>query len=418
MADGLDAAWHLLVAALGGAAVGIEREWSGKASGREERIGGIRTFTLLGGLAGLAGYLGNAGAAMPAALLLGGAAALVVASYVAASRADVDGTTEVAALVVLGAGYLAGTGAVWLTSMAVAVTCLLLVEKSRLHAFVARLDDVELRAAAHFAVLAVVVLPLLPEGPIGPFGGVRPRTLWMLVLLFAGLGFAGYVARRAVGPARGYVVAGFLGGLVSSTGVTLTFARGSRRERAMGASLARGVVAACTVMFVRMLAALAILSPVLAVHLLPVMVAPTAAGAAWIAWARRSDPESVERAASYPANPLQLRNALQMAVLFQVVLMVVHAANAWWGEVGLVASGAFLGLTDVDALTVAMAASVDGGTTPLAAARAVGVGALVNTLLKLGLVLALGAPGFRVRAAMPLLGLAAVTAVTLALTLA
>ena len=47
----------VLVAALGGAAIGIERERSGHASGVHAHFGGVRTFTLLGGAAGLAGLL-------------------------------------------------------------------------------------------------------------------------------------------------------------------------------------------------------------------------------------------------------------------------------------------------------------------------------------------------------------------------
>ena len=45
------------VAALGGAAIGLERQWSGHASGPHARFGGIRTFTMLGGTGGLAGWL-------------------------------------------------------------------------------------------------------------------------------------------------------------------------------------------------------------------------------------------------------------------------------------------------------------------------------------------------------------------------
>lgn len=412
MLPDLDPSFRVLAAALGGAAVGIEREWSGHTLGRAARFGGIRTFTLLGGLAGLAGLMTSRGDVWPATVLIAGACGLVVASYVAVSRIDIDGTTEVAALVVMGAGLLAGTGSLRLASAIVALTCLLLVEKSRLHAFVERLDDVELRAGVHFAVLAIVVLPLLPEGPYGPLGGLQPRLLWILVLLFAGLSFAGYVARRAVGPERGYVVAGLLGGIVSSTGVTLTLARNSRGDAAAAPMMARGVVAACSVMFVRMLIALAILQPSLAVTTAPMLVLPALLGAALVVLPRTpAVATSVPDTSAAPANPLQLRNALQMAVVFQLVLMAARAAHARWGETGLLGSGAILGLTDVDALTIAMASSVDRGTALASAARAVAVGAIVNTMLKLGMVVVLGAPRFRSRAALPLLGLAIAAAV-------
>ena len=233
----------LWIAALGGTAVGIERQWSGHAEGQRARFAGIRTFSLIGGLGGLSGALWTLGVTGPAVVVLSGTAALCVAAYVAASRTDVDGTTEVAALVVLTAGALAGLGSYRLASGIIAVTCLLLVEKSRLHALVARIDDSALRAGVRFGVMALVVLPLLPEGPYGPLGGIRPRELWALVLFFSGLSFLGYVARQVLGPGQGYFVAGLLGGLVSSTNVTFTFARTSRAEPAADDALAYGAIA-------------------------------------------------------------------------------------------------------------------------------------------------------------------------------
>ena len=165
----------LLIAALGGTAVGIERQWSGHAEGPRARFAGVRTFTMIGGLGGLSGVLWTLGLTGPAVVVLSGTAALTVAAYVTASRHDVDGTTESAALVVSTAGLLAGLGSYRLASGIIAMTCLLLVEKSRLHSLVARIDDVALRAGVRFGVMALVVLPLLPAGPYGPFGGIRPR---------------------------------------------------------------------------------------------------------------------------------------------------------------------------------------------------------------------------------------------------
>src|SRR5213075_1101944 len=106
----LPAIGALAVAILGGAAVGFERQRSGHASGPDKRLGGIRTFTMFGAIAGVAGLLIQNGFAISAAALLAGAVALVVAGYIRASKKDIDATTEVAALVVIGAGVLAGLG--------------------------------------------------------------------------------------------------------------------------------------------------------------------------------------------------------------------------------------------------------------------------------------------------------------------
>ena len=75
----------LLIAALGGAAVGFERQWSGHAEGPRARFAGIRTFTLLGTVAGLSGDFITAGMVVTAGILLAGAVAIVAATSVVAS---------------------------------------------------------------------------------------------------------------------------------------------------------------------------------------------------------------------------------------------------------------------------------------------------------------------------------------------
>lgn len=390
----LSALTHLVVAALGGLAVGIEREWSGKAHGPRARFAGIRTFTLLGLVAGLSGWLWTAGLTGPALVFLAGLGALVVVAYQAASRHDIDGTTEVSAFVVLAAGVLAGAGNDRVASAIVAVTVLLLVEKKQLHRFVRRLDVVQMRAGVRFAVMAAVILPLLPTGPYGPFGGVRPRQLWGLVLFFSGLSFLGYLAKRALGSSRGYALTGMLGGLLSSTSVTLTFARLSRGHESIGRSLAAGVMGANAMLFPRVLIASAVLAPALAAALWPAFVAPIiiALGLMWLGMRDQAAADADDAR----DNPLQFRSALQMAVLFQIVLFAVGFAHARFGEPGLTGSGALLGLVDVDALTLSMSKMTSSGAaTAQATARALTLGILVNTVVKLGIALAVGRGRFR-----------------------
>src|SRR3954462_5969440 len=300
---------RVLIAALGGAAVGLERQWSGHADGPAARFAGIRTFTMLGGIGGVSGVFWIAGVTAPAAILLFGAVTIVAAAYVVGSRQDIDGTTEAAALVVLAAGLLAGVGSVVAASGLSAILVLLLVEKSRLHSLVRRIDDVGLRSGVRFAVMALVVLPLLPEGPFGPFGGVRPRQLWLLVLFFSGLSFAGYIARRIVGTGHGYLVTGLLGGLISSTNVTFTFARTSRSEPAFEGALALGAVAANAMVFPRVLLATTILNPAVVGPLTLYLVAPALpAFVVLVVGARKAAPVPGHDLPS--ANPLQLTSAL------------------------------------------------------------------------------------------------------------
>jgi uncharacterized membrane protein (DUF4010 family) len=401
----------ILLGALCGATIGVERQWSGHAG---SHFAGIRTFTLLGGLAGIAGWLWTGGLEVLAALLLAGAVALVAIAYAAVSRRDADATTEVAALIVIGAGLLSGLGWWRLASGIVIVTAVLLVEKSRLHRMVEHIPGAGLRAGFRFALMAVVILPLLPEGPYGPLGGIRPRELWLLVLFFSGISFAAYVVRSLMAPGRGYVLAGALGGLISSTNVTLTFSRLSRSDRAAGGALALGTVAACTMLYLRVLGASAVLSPALARAVLPYAAAPLAIGAVLLWSGLRATPPG-EDSAPEERSPLQFRSALQMAALFQAVLFLITAVREAWGATGLVVSGAVLGLTDVDALVISMAHTARDPAQLSAAALATVAGILSNTVLKLGVAAAIGQDRFRSLTVAGLLLLGIATALPLAI---
>jgi uncharacterized membrane protein (DUF4010 family) len=385
----------LLIATLGGMAVGLERQWSGHAGGADARFAGIRTFTMLGAIAGLSGWFLTIDLRGAAIVLLAGATGIIVVAYAAASRRDIDATTEVAGLVVLAAGVLAGMGSFGLASGIVALLSLLLVEKSRLHSMVAHIDDLSLRAAARFGAMALVVLPLLPTGPYGPLGGIRPRELWALVLFFSGLSFLGYLARSIVGPGRGYLIAGLLGGLISSTNVTFTFARLSRSHAAFDRELGFGAVAANAMLFPRVLVATAVLNAALVPRLLPCFLGPAMVALAVTAFGA-TRPASARADADTRRNPLQLFDALRMAALFQVVVMIVHLVRQVWGESGVLTSAAVLGLTDVDALTMSMARDVANSVSLDLAALAIAVGVLANTVLKLALALLFGNTSFRI----------------------
>jgi len=397
---GIEIAARLGVAALAGLAIGVERERSGHASGPGARFAGARTFLLLGLVSGFAGWLADGGFVPLAVVLVAGGAGLAVAAYVMAARRSheaIDGTTEAAALAVLAVGLVSGLGHIVPASAATAVVALALAEKGRIQRGIQRIEDEELRAAFQFGVLALVILPLLPVGPYGPLGGVRPRELWMWVLLFSGTSFAGYLARRAVGDTRGYRVTGFLGGLVSSTVVAFAFSRQSRLEPRLARPLADGVVAACTVPFFRVAAITLVINPALTGALVPFLAVPFLAGGAVLAYTLlgRHAPVDDERPVAPERNPLRLQSAIKMTALFQVVLFIIAFVQQRFGAAGVVTTAALVGLTDVDALTLSMAKL---GLQPdylVTAARAVAVGLLANTAFKLAVAVSVGGGAFR-----------------------
>jgi hypothetical protein len=146
-------------------------------------------------------------------------------------------------------------------------------------------------------------------------------------------------------------------------------------------------------MSLRVILATAILRPPLAVALIPYLMAPFLVGLIIVLHGFKQHEE--DTTVKLPSNPLQVFSALQMVLLFQLVLFAVYAVRSHWGDVGLLLSGAVLGFTDVDALTISMAKSADGQIPVAIAAEAVAVGVLSNTILKLLLAVVLGKARFR-----------------------
>ena len=392
-------------------AVGVEREWSGHASGVHARFAGVRTFFLLGTIGGIAGWLLDAAFPLAAAALLLATGGLIVAAYLTAARRgadDIEGTTETAAVLVLGIGLLAGLGSLRVASGASAIVVLLLGEKKVIQRFVQHIGKAEMQAALQFAVLALVVLPLLPAGPIERLGGIEPRNLWAVVLLFSGLNFVGYILRRILGDSRGYQVMGALGGLVSSTLVTLNFSRQSRKDPGSGIALAIGVVAACTLLVPRILGITLLLNPAL-LKGLALGLAPTfLVGGVLILLAWRHLPgKAPEQAPPPPSNPLQLRTAMLMALSFQAVLFLLKIVTRQFGERGVLGSAALLGLTDMDALTFGMNRLAEDPAQVFIAAMAITLGVTMNGVTKSAISGVLGVSRFR-RWALP--GLLSLTA--------
>lgn len=407
----LEAAERLAIAALIGLAVGIERQWSGHATGPDARFAGMRTFLMLGLSGGVSGLLLARGFDVSGAVLLAVCGALSIVAFSVAMRrphADLDATTEAAAIVVCGLGALAGVGWTMLAAGAGSIVVLALSEKARLHGTVGRLDEEELRGALRFAVLALVVLPILPQRTqLGPVE-IEPRTIWMIVLFFCALNYSAFVARRLVSPHRGYGVAGALGGFISSTAVTLLFSRRSRSQPELSTALAGGVVAACTVLVPRVLVVSSVINPSVGWRLLPYIGPMLVVGGALTMLATRRADHSSAVLEEDRGSPLRLRVAIQMALAFQISMLAVEFVRDRWSLPGLYATAAFLGLTDVDALTVSFSRMPD-SVAASSAARAISVGILANTLFK-GLVAAvMGHEEFRWRTAGSL-GLMAATA--------
>jgi uncharacterized membrane protein (DUF4010 family) len=405
---------RLLVAALLGGLVGVERERSEKERGIHH-FAGVRTFPMFALLgAGLVLAAGGVGAVAAAGFL--GVAALVVASYYRTSRdGDIGATTEVAALATYAVGVLAGAGALLVAGAVGIGVAVLLAGKQRLEAFPRALSREELGAALTLAVIAAVILPVLPDQRYGPWGVWNPRTLWAMVVLVCGLSFVAFVAMRVLGAARGLYLSGLLGGLVSSTAATVSFASRSREAPTQATALAGAAGLASLVMLARVGILTAVVNSTLLTPLGPFLGLSIAAGAFGLIVLLRRAPVAQDQAPQV-TNPFRLAEAVKFAAVYAVVLFAVEGAGRYLGTWGIVAAAVLAGLTDVDAITLSLAAAAGSTLPPAGAAAAIGVAALSNTVAKAGYAVWLGTPEFR-RAMLLVLGAAfAAGATTLAVT--
>lgn len=368
-----------------GAAIGLERQVDDR--GVET---GARTFALYaiwGAAASLAGDVWG-GVAFGAFAL--GFLALVVASHVVtvARTGDTGTTTEAAQVATFVVGILAHLQE-WTTAVAVAiVTAVVLGSKEWVQGFVGRLSPADTRAALQFAVLTGIVLPLVPDQSMGPYGAVNPREVWLMVVFVSAIGLAGYIGLRAAGD-RGIGATGMLGGIVSSTAVTLGFGRMSRTDDALRPALAAGILGASGLMYPRILVEAFATAPALGARLAPVLVGLTVVvGAAALWWWRhpvRDRPTDLQ-----VENPLTLKVALQFGALYALIVLIARMLVVEASTSSLYALSAVSGLADVDAITLSVGNLVGDGLDVGTGARAVLVAAAVNTALKAGLVLLVG----------------------------
>ena len=393
------AALRLAIAGLIGLGFGLERQWSATAA--EERFAGLRTFLIFGLLGGTAGLFAASGEELIAAAMILAGALLPLGAFILSNQrkpGQLDATTEAAAILAIALGVLAGAGSTLMAVGAGSVVVLALNEKQRLHGAVGSLPQAELRAALQFAVLALVVLPILPERIDIQGFEVKPRSLWLVVLLFCALNFAAYVAHRGARKGRGYLLTGLLGGVISSTAITVGFAQNSRKHEHASAALAAGVIGACTVLVPRVLIISFVLNPAVSAGVAPYLIPAGLIGAGFVAYAWRFGAEagepSPEGVFGAGRSPLRLAFAIQLAVLFQLAIALITLISSRWTVEGLYGTAAILGLTNADALTVSMSERST-SVVPDVAARAIAIGILANTLVKLAISVAMGTPRFR-----------------------
>ena len=391
--------WRFAAALLIGALIGLEREFVQQRSGEQE-FGGIRTFALMALLGAVAAFLTDQYGPLIFVVVYLGLILLLWASLLASSMRGVEEgiTTEVTALLV----PLFGAMMIWNQPAVAAalgvITALILALKPRLHGAARRMSAEDLRATLEFSIITAVVLPLLPNESFGPFGVLNPFQIWLFVVFISGIGFLGYVLMKFLGPERGVGITGLLGGLVSSTATTLSFAGRSKTNAGLSTVLAQGILLASCVMFPRVLFEVAVVNPGLVRQVVVPLATMLIAGviAVYILWHRGRAEEPVDHGGVELSNPLRLKTAITFGLVFAVVLVAVEAANEYFGSAGVYVASILAGITDVDSITLSVSnLSLKGLLDARVAAIAIILATIMNTIAKAVMAMVLGTPRLR-----------------------
>lgn len=409
--DTIDALLPGLALALAiGLLVGVERGWHLRAEKAGERVAGIRTFAIIGLLGGLIGTQ-FATPAMPFAVALGlGAIGALLLGYAAEMRhnREFSATSTFAGVVTLGLGALATSGQTALASVGAGATILLLAAREPLHRAIRATSEADITALLRLVLVIFIILPLLPDRFMGPFDALNPRRLWLVVVVTAGISFAGYVLARLLGQRRGTLVTAVVGALVSSTAVTVDSGR-RIRAGADGPADCAAVAIASAVMFGRGLLLVALLAPLAFPYVLaligPAALVALAAAGLLFWWSGRQTDGAAPRVAPPPG--------LGLALIFAGSVAIISVVTAWAGSrFGAEASAisiALGGAADIDAAIAAVGGLPPGSLPVRLAALAIAAPVLYNSFTK-GVALLLIA---RSRRALP--GVAALGLTSLAL---
>jgi uncharacterized membrane protein (DUF4010 family) len=397
--------------------IGLQREFAFR-SRQQELLAGERTFALMALVGCLSAMIADI---FKSALAFIGVIFLVgiftaVAYFIDAWRGQVGLTTEIAILVTVLIGALCYWDYLVLAASLGIITTVLLSLKIETDRLVSALTREDIFAALQFAVITLVILPILPKESNlrPPFDVLSPYRIWLMVVFISAINFIGYLAIKIVGPERGIGLTGLLGGLVSSTGVTLGFSERSNREPTLAKPFSLAIMIAWTVMFARVLVEVGVLNPELLNLIWPPITAAGVVGLLYCVFLFFSQ-RTTEKDTLEFSNPFDLVAAIKFGLLYALILVVARAAQLYFGNTGVYISSLVSGLADVDAITISLTQHNIEGTVPqTVAAQSIVIATIANTLAK-GAIVIIGGASLLKRALLPGMLLVLTTAIVITL---
>ena len=359
--------------------VGMERE-STKIEHQKLVFGGVRTHPIISLYGFGCAWLYKLGIPLilPAGLL--SMTLLTAIAYYAKIRTERYGSTsEASALLTFVVGALALVADIWIPMALGVINTMLLSEKARLEKLVSDLDRVDILATVKFLLVTLIILPALPDREYTQFQ-LNPASIWKVVILVSTVGYFGYILIKKFGPKIGLWLSGLLGGVVSSTAVTLASARMAQRSPEVARDALQASLLASSVMYVRSLVLIAFVSPAFV----------------WVIWWKLSllavlgiavsmrthrEPSPVEYK-DIPGleNPFEISPALIFAGLYVIMSVVTSIVHEFAGSTGVMTLAAIVGVTDIAPFMLSLVRTPDAITS--VAARAILLSMMSNTVVK------------------------------------
>jgi uncharacterized membrane protein (DUF4010 family) len=392
----LEFAIRLLVATGVGFVIGLEREHSSKNE-QQEIFAGVRTFVmvvLLGFLTALLGVL------IEWWIFIVGFVGVIVISaisyFITADRGSTGATTEFVAMIAFLLGGITFLGYIEASLSIMVIVVLMLSMKVKLKTIIGRITNEELVAFIRFVVIALLLFPFLPDENYGPFEVINPREIGWVIVLTSGFGFAGYMLMKFLGSGRGILLTGIVGGFVSSTFITWVFSKKSKEVETLSVHCAVAILAASTVMVVRVFIWIFIFNQQLLNDLyLPLgLILIAAVGVSYFFY-KKQESRSAVREEVPLGSPLNLRDALFFGIIYTAILLVVNYANSHFGTKGIFISSGIAALTDIDAITISMSKLGGSNIPALRAQNAILLATLCNTIVKMAISFWFGGPSLK-----------------------
>jgi uncharacterized membrane protein (DUF4010 family) len=334
-----------MVALILGFLVGLERE-STKVD-QKLVFGGVRTHPIISLFGFGCAWLFKLGTAavLPIGLLC--ISVLTGIAYIAKIRSDRFGTTsEISALLTFVTGALALLADIWIAMALGIVNTILLSEKAALESYVERLSKVEFLAAVKFLLVTVIIYPVLPNKDFTQFN-INPIKIWQIVIIVSTLGFVGYLLEKRFGKKVGLWLSGILGGIVSSTAITISMGRMAKMNADRAEGALQATLLASSVSYLRMLVLIWFISPLM-FHALALKFFIITLGGILLSLKMFHNEQVVKEAEiTELQNPFEIKPAVVFGILFVAISVATGFVKATIGNSGILGLSVLVGLTDV-----------------------------------------------------------------------